>query len=80
MSTMGRAADRAAEQRRRYERSLDDKRIRLGRAIRFAIGTLTDISILDADARRMALQVLSKWSHLDEFDVLVDGIEGSLAV
>jgi hypothetical protein len=61
MSTLGREADEAWERKLLYERSLTDKRIRLFHAIRFAVGTLEDTSVADADARSMVLRVLRRW-------------------
>jgi hypothetical protein len=58
MSTLGRAADRAAVQARRHWRSLEAKKIELGQALAFIVATLNDKSISDADARATVLRTL----------------------
>jgi hypothetical protein len=61
MSTMGREANRAADQGRQHRRRLEASTIRLTHALGFAINTLQDPSIADGDARSAALKVLTRW-------------------
>jgi hypothetical protein len=79
MSTFGKAADQAWADKRRYERGLADKRIRLSHAIRFAIDTLRDSSIADVKARSLALRTLVNWYSLDDLDAVCADLEGRLA-
>jgi hypothetical protein len=79
MSTLGKAADQAWAQKRRYERDLADKRIRLGDAIRFAIDTLRDGAIADGAARSLALRTLVNWYSLDDLDQVAADIERRIA-
>jgi hypothetical protein len=58
MSTFGREADRAAEQKRRWERSLVQYEISLRDAVVFSIGVLKDQSLDDKLARVTALNAL----------------------
>jgi hypothetical protein len=61
MSTMGRSADRAAEQERRWRSRLEQKKIRLSHELNFVINTLADESTTDSVARALCLKVLLGW-------------------
>jgi len=58
VSTLGDAADRAAERERRWRRGLAGKEIRLRDAARFAVVILSDYGLSDDLARALALHAL----------------------
>jgi hypothetical protein len=63
MSTMGRGPDFIAERRRQHERGLAEEAITLGRAVDFAIATLSDPTISAAEACAVALRALTLDFH-----------------
>ena len=58
MSTMGKEADRLAALKRKHDREVAEKEIRLDDVVRFAVATLRDKKLSDADARSTACNTL----------------------
>jgi hypothetical protein len=63
MSTHGRGADLIAERRRHHQRELTKEAITLGRAVDFAITTLSDPYLTATEACAMALRALTLDFH-----------------
>lgn len=59
MSTMGRQADRLAALKRKHDREVAEKEIRVDDAVRFAVATLRDKKLSDALARSTACHALA---------------------